>query len=70
MKRKAKPVDPQSVFCDVCLKRVPKSSALMSDAPEGTVYFCSAGCYQRWHQRHPPAPAPRDIQEGAELERS
>jgi hypothetical protein len=34
MKRKAKPVDPQSVFCDVCLKRVPKSSALIQEGAE------------------------------------
>jgi YHS domain-containing protein len=65
MKKEATPIDPQSAFCEVCLKRVPKSEALMSETRDGTAYFCSAGCYERWHSEHPPAPAPRDMQEGA-----
>lgn len=63
--KEAKPLDPQSAFCEVCLKRVPMSEALVSEMRDGVAYFCSAGCYERWHGKHPPEPAPRALQEGA-----
>jgi hypothetical protein len=65
MTQESNPLDPQSVFCEVCLKRVPKAEALISETRDAVAYFCSAGCYERWHGEHPPAPGPRDVQEGA-----
>lgn len=65
MKKQAKSLDPQSVFCEVCLRRVPKSEALMSETRDAAVYFCSAGCYERWHGEHPSPPPAQEIQEGA-----
>lgn len=62
--KEAKPLDPRSVFCEVCLKRVPMPQALASEMRDAVVYFCSAGCYERRHGKHPPEPAPRDLQEG------
>lgn len=65
MKTSSKSSDPQSVFCDVCLKSVPKSDALVDEGRDGTVYFCSASCYGRWRgERAPVRPAP-SVQEGA-----
>jgi len=65
MKKQAKSPDPQSAFCEVCLKLVPKSEALTDEGRDGTVYFCGAGCYERWQgARAPVRPAP-DVQEGA-----
>lgn len=58
-------MDPQSVFCDVCLKRVPKSDALTDEAPDHVAYFCSATCYERWRGERRPASAPHEVQEGA-----
>lgn len=57
--------DPQSVFCEVCLKRVPRSDALSDDAREHTAWFCSAACYERWQGERAPAPPPHEVQEGA-----
>jgi len=65
MRKKAKSVDPQSVFCEVCLKRVPKSEAVMTEGRDTTVYFCSAGCYERWRGERAPEPPPHELQEGA-----
>jgi hypothetical protein len=65
MKKEPQPTDPQSVFCEVCLKRVPLSEALMSETRDVVAYFCSAGCYERWHGAHPPEPPPHEVQEGA-----
>ena len=64
MRKRTKPADPQSVFCEVCLKRVPQSEAVMAEARDYVAYFCSNTCYDRWRgPRAPETPLP-DIQEG------
>ena len=64
MSKLSKPADPQSVFCEVCLKQVPKSEALMTEGRDYVAYFCSNTCYDRWPgPRAAQAPMP-DIQEG------
>lgn len=65
MKAQAKPSDPRSVFCEVCLKRVPKPEALVSETRDATQYFCGAACYERWLGARPPEAQPPEIQEGA-----
>jgi hypothetical protein len=57
------PNDPQSAFCEVCLKLVPKSGALMSEGKDYVAYFCSAGCYESWQGKREPAAVPEG-QEG------
>ena len=64
MRKETRPMDPQSAFCEVCLKRVPKSGALMDEGRDGTVYFCGAGCYERWQGPRSGA-ATGEAQEGA-----
>jgi hypothetical protein len=65
MIRKPTSVDPQSVFCEVCLKRVPKAEALVNEAKDFTANFCSNTCYERWRGERAPAPPPHELQEGA-----
>jgi hypothetical protein len=65
MIRKPTSADPQSVFCEVCLKRVPKSEALVNEAKDFTVHFCSNTCYDRWRGERAPGPPPHEVQEGA-----
>jgi len=55
-KRPASPSDPQSAFCEVCLKLVPKSRALMSEGKDFVAHFCSAECYDRWQGKRAPEP--------------
>jgi len=64
MRKRAKSADAQSVFCEVCLKRVPKSEAVMSEARDYVAYFCSDTCYGRWQGPRAPQAPMADIQEG------
>lgn len=64
-RKESKPQDPQSVFCEVCLKRVPESEALLDEGRDGAVYFCSAGCQERWPGPRAAAGMPDGTQEGA-----
>ena len=64
MIKKARPADPQSVFCEVCLKAVPKSEALMSEGKDYVAYFCGAPCYDRWRGERAPQPSSQAGQEG------
>jgi hypothetical protein len=70
MKKPAKTADPQSVFCEVCLKRVPRSEALINEARDYVAYFCSDTCYGRWRGPQSPQVAAPDIQEGQGRSRS
>ena len=63
--KKAKPLDPQAVFCEVCLRRVPKSEAIAAEARDYTAYFCGALCYERWRGERAPALPPHEVQQGA-----
>ena len=64
MTKPSKPVDPQSAFCEVCLKRIAISEALTRQMGDNTVaYFCSNACYDRWHGEAAPR-LPGDTQEG------
>jgi hypothetical protein len=67
MIKETRPTDPQRVFCEVCLKTVPRIDALSDDARDYVAYFCGRDCYDRWHRQRPPlaAPGTREFQEGA-----
>jgi hypothetical protein len=62
---KPRSADPQSVFCEVCMKRVPLSQALVAEGKDFTARFCSDTCYGRWRGKRAPAPPPHELQEGA-----
>jgi len=67
MTMETRPVDPERVFCDVCLKLVPRSEALSAEARDYVAHFCGRDCYDRWHRQRPPLaePGPAQAQEGA-----
>lgn len=65
MSKETKPADPQSVFCEVCLKRVPKSEALVDEGRDSVAYFCGSACYERWAGPRAASGVPSDVQEGA-----
>jgi YHS domain-containing protein len=64
MSKQPRSADPQSAFCEVCLKRVPKSEAVTAEAKNYTAYFCSSNCYERWRGERAPQPPPHEVQEG------
>jgi hypothetical protein len=48
MAQPAKPIEPQRVPCEVCLKEVPKSEAAIAEARDYVAYFCGLECYEKW----------------------
>lgn len=47
-KQKPVPAEPNNVSCSVCLKEIPESVAVSSEADEYTQHFCGTECYQKW----------------------
>ena len=48
--KKPVPAEPEKVNCSVCLKEIPESVAVSSEADEYTQYFCGTECYQKWRK--------------------
>jgi len=46
-----KPVDLETVACEVCSREIPKTEATMPETEEDAVYFCGLGCYTRWKEQ-------------------
>jgi hypothetical protein len=42
------PKEPDNVVCDICLKEIPESVAMSSEADEYTQHFCGISCYNQW----------------------
>ena len=53
----ARPVEPERVACEICLKEVPRSEAAVSETRDYVMYFCGLDCYEKWQQRRD-APEP------------
>lgn len=43
-----KPVNTECVACEVCMKEVPRSEAIIPEAVGYVVYFCGLDCYEKW----------------------
>lgn len=41
---------PQRVPCEVCLKEVPGSEAVVSEVEDYVAYFCGLDCFEKWKQ--------------------
>lgn len=48
MTEKPVPEEPELVACEVCLKEIPKSVAMSSEADEYAQHFCGLTCYKQW----------------------
>lgn len=46
--QKLVPTEPENVSCSICLKEIPESVAMSSEADEYTQHFCGTECYQKW----------------------
>jgi hypothetical protein len=50
-----KRAESELVACDVCLKQVPKSEAVVPEAADYFAHFCGLECYEKWkNQRKKP----------------
>ena len=46
-----KPVDVEHVSCEMCLKEVPASEAMIPEASDYFVHFCGLECYAAWKKQ-------------------
>ena len=54
------PVEIERVACEICLREVPKSEAIVPEAADYVAYFCGLHCYELWKNLpdEPPPEAP------------
>lgn len=38
----------EHIACEICLKEVPTSESVVSEATDYVAYFCGLDCYSRW----------------------
>lgn len=46
-----KPVEVALVACEMCLKEVPVTEAMVPEASDYFAHFCGLECYQKWKQQ-------------------
>lgn len=46
----AKPEAVERVICDICLKEVPITEAVVPEAEDYVVHFCGLECYEKWRK--------------------
>lgn len=54
------PIDVEQVACDICLKEVPKSEAVIPEAGDYVAHFCGLDCYEKWKNQNPKTPKPQN----------
>lgn len=55
-----KPVTVAQVTCEICLKEVPITEAVVPEATDYVVHFCGLGCYEKWKNQGAKIDAPID----------
>lgn len=46
------PLHAERVFCEICLKDVVKSEAMLGEMRDNVAYFCGPNCYAKWMKQH------------------
>ncbi|MDH5480678.1 MAG: DUF3330 domain-containing protein [Nitrosomonas sp.] len=52
MSEQRKPLDPEQVACEVCLKEIPISEAKSEEASDYVIHYCSLDCYAKWKEQN------------------
>jgi len=60
-----KPVELARVACEICLKEVPKSEAVVPEASDYVAYFCGLECYDLWRRQSDAAKVQREQRDQA-----
>ena len=48
MTAQGKPPGIEQVACEVCMKEIPKSEAMVAEATDYVLHFCGLDCYSKW----------------------
>lgn len=51
MSKDDKPLKVERVACEVCMKEVPKSAAVVPEATDYVMHFCGLDCFEKWKGR-------------------
>ena len=51
MKQQDRPVEPEHINCEICLKEIPADEAQSEEATDYVVHFCGLDCYQVWKEK-------------------
>lgn len=51
MTTQEKPVELEQVSCEICMKEVPLTEAMVPEAEGYFVHFCGLDCYQQWKSK-------------------
>ncbi len=46
-----RPVNPEAINCEVCLKEIPISEAHVPEAEDYVMGFCGLECYKEWMKK-------------------
>ena len=41
----------QKVSCELCMREIPRSEALVSEAQDYALYFCGIECFDEWRRQ-------------------
>ena len=48
MAEQGKPSAVGQVACEICMKEIPKSEAVVAEATDYVLHFCGLDCYSKW----------------------
>ncbi|WP_394807473.1 DUF3330 domain-containing protein [Nitrosomonas sp.] len=51
MTEQKKPVEPETVSCEVCFKEIPISQAKSVKSTDYIMYYCGLDCYDKWSKQ-------------------
>jgi hypothetical protein len=51
MAKRNKSVEVEHVACEICLKEVPVTEAIIPEATDYFVHFCGVDCYDKWKRQ-------------------
>lgn len=51
MPKSSTPPQTARVACEVCLREIPRSEAVVPEALDYVAYFCGLDCYEKWKGR-------------------
>ena len=46
-----KPTAAGQVACEICMKEIPQSEAMVAEATDYVLHFCGLECYAKWKAR-------------------
>lgn len=50
MKKQQESTEIEKVPCEVCLKEIPRSEAIVEEASDYVLNFCGLDCHEKWRK--------------------